>query len=152
MKDGKKVKINVIKGNNDNIVKGEEVNIAEDAVEVPIQFISKPPVFPGCEENKDTKAMKDCLSHKIQKFVARNFNTNIAHDLGLAGKNVKIITMFTIGKNGKVTHIKARSKYPALADEAKRVIASLPQMKPGQQKDKAVAVTYTLPIIFKVEK
>ena len=152
MKDGKKVKINVIKGKNGNIVKGDEVNIAADEVEVAFQFINNPPVFPGCEENKDTKAMKDCFSKHVQKFVGKEFNTDLAKKLGLDGVSVRIMTMFTIDKDGKVTHIKARSKYPALADEAKRVIASLPQMKPGKQKDKTVAVTYTLPIIFKIEE
>jgi len=152
LKDGKKIEINVIKEKTDNKVEGEDVNMPDDKVEVPFQFINQPPVFPGCEENKDTKVMKNCFSKKIQEFVARNFNTEIARNLGLPGKKAKIITMFTIGKDGKVTHIKARSKYPVLEVEAKRIIASLPQMKPGQQKGKAVAVTYTLPIIFRVEE
>ena len=59
--------------------------------------------------------------------------------------------MFTFDKNGQVTNIKARSKYKALEKEAKRVIALLPKVTPGKQKGKTVKVTYTLPIIFKVE-
>ena len=144
LKDGKKVEVKV--------VDIDEQDLPDDEVEVAFQFINNPPVFPGCEENKDAKAMKDCFSKHIQKFVGKEFDTQIAEKLGLAGEKIRIMTMFTIGKDGKVTHIKARSKYHSLADEAKRVIAKLPQMKPGKQKDKAVAVTYTLPIVFKIEE
>ncbi len=124
--------------------------VEETDVEVPFQFIQNPPIYPGCEGKKG-KALKDCMSKKIQKFIGRYFNTDIASDLGLSGERVKILTQFTIGKNGRVTNIKARSKYKDLEKEAKRVIAKLPQMKPGQQRNRPVKVTYTLPIIFKVE-
>ena len=126
----------------------EEVD--EPDVEVAFQFIQNPPIYPGCEGKKG-KSLKDCMSKKIQKFVGRNFNTDIASDLGLSGERVKILTMFTIGKDGKVINIRARSKYKDLEKEAKRVISKLPKMKPGQQRNRPVKVTYTLPIIFKVE-
>ncbi len=124
--------------------------VEETDVEVPFQFIQNPPIYPGCEGKKG-KALKDCMSKKIQKFIGRYFNTDIASDLGLSGERVKILTQFTIGKNGRVINIKARSKYKDLEKEAKRVIAKLPKMKPGQQRNRPVKVTYTLPIIFKVE-
>jgi len=129
----------------------ETEEVEETDVEVAFQFIQNPPIYPGCEGKKG-KALKDCMSKKIQQFVGRKFNTEIASDLGLSGERVKILTMFTIGKDGKVTNIRARSKYPDLAKEAKRVIAKLPKMKPGQQRNRPVKVTYTLPIIFKVEE
>jgi len=128
----------------------ETEEVEEVDVEVAFQFIQNPPIYPGCEGKKG-KALKDCMSKKIQRFVSNNFNTDIASDLGLSGEKVKILTMFTIDKNGKVTNIRARSKYKDLEKEAKRVIAKLPRMKPGQQRNRPVKVTYTLPIIFKVE-
>jgi len=135
----------------ENPVKTEIVTDKGADAEVAFQFIQNPPVYPGCE-GKTGKELKDCMSKEIQKFVANNFNTNLASDLKLNGERIKILTMFTIDKSGKVTKIKARSKYPELADEAKRVIILLPQMKPGEQQGKPVNVTYTLPIIFKVEE
>jgi len=124
--------------------------VEETDIEVAFQFIQNPPIYPGCEGKKG-KALKDCMSKKIQKFVGKNFNTDIASDLGLSGERVKILTQFTIGKDGRVINIKARSKYKDLEKEAKRVIAKLPKMQPGQQRNRPVKVTYTLPIIFKVE-
>ncbi len=130
-------------------IQTEEVD--EPDVEIAFQFIQNPPIYPGCEGKKG-KALKDCMSKKIQRFVNRNFNTDIASDLGLSGERVKILTQFTIGKDGRVINIKARSKYKDLEKEAKRVIAKLPKMKPGQQRNRPVKVTYTLPIIFQVEE
>ena len=129
-------------------IKVDEANDADD-VEVAFQFIKTPPVFPGCENAKDKKA---CMSKKIQEFVGNNFNTALAEELKLEGEKVKIMTMFTIDKTGKVSKIKARAKYKPMEEEAKRVIGLLPKMKPGIQKDKPVKVTYTLPIVFKVEE
>ncbi len=141
LKNGKKIQVKVV---------DDEDITNDDDVEVAFQFMKNPPVYPGCE-SKTGQELKDCMSHKIQKFVMRHFNTEVAKTLGLKGERVKILTMFTIGKDGKVGKIKARSKYRSLEKEAKRVIAMLPQMKPGTQIEKPVAATYTLPIIFKVE-
>ena len=140
-KNGKEIQIRVIDKND---------TLDDDDVEVAFQFMKNPPVYPGCE-GKNGKALKDCMSQKIQKFVVRHFNTGLADSLNLNGQKVKILTMFTIGKDGKVTKVKARSKYPVFEKEAKRVIATLPQMQPGTQAGKPVAAVYTLPIIFKVE-
>ena len=123
----------------------------EEDIEVAFQFIQNPPVYPGCEGKKGAKAIKDCMSKKVQAFVGNNFDKEIASDMGISGR-VKIITQFTIDKNGRVTNIKARSKYKELAKEAKRVILKLPKVKPGQQRNRNVKVTYTLPIIFKIEE
>ncbi len=129
----------------------ETQEVEEPDVEVAFQFIQNPPIYPGCEGKKGGK-LKDCMSKKIQKFIGRYFNTGIASDLGLSGETVRILTQFTIGKDGKVTKIRARSKYKDLEKEAKRVLSKLPKMKPGQQRNRPVKVRYTLPIIFKVEE
>ncbi len=157
VEDEEDVKEDIIQSNEtddkEEIQEVEEIvteEVEEPDVEVAFQFIQNPPIYPGCEGKKGQK-LKECMSKKINKFVNRNFNTGIASDLGLSGERVKILTQFTIDKNGNVTNIKARSKYKDLEKEAKRVIAKLPKMKPGQQRNRPVKVTYTLPIIFKVE-
>jgi len=118
--------------------------------EVPFQKIDTPPVYKGCESLQGDEA-KDCFSKKIREFVAKNFNKDLADSLELKGERVKIMTMFTFDKQGKVTKIRTRSKYKELEKEAKRVIALLPQVEPGKVDGKPVKVTYTMPIIFKVE-
>jgi protein TonB len=134
------------------IVEVEEIEIEaveEEDVEVPFAVIENVPVFPGCEKGSNAKK-KACMSQKIAKFVNRKFNTDLAGDLGLSGRQ-RINVIFKIDKTGNITGIRARAPHPGLEKEAKRVIGLLPQMKPGKQRGKAVTVPYSLPIIFQVQ-
>ena len=112
-------------------------------------LVEKVPVFPGCEKYTSNDKRRQCMSSKINKFINRKFNTNIASELGLAGEQ-KIDVRFTIDKLGNVKNVEARAPHPKLEREAKRVINKMPKMEPGKQKDKEVEVIYTVPIIFKV--
>ncbi len=126
----------------------EEVEEDEKPQTVRFRFIENPPIYPGCENLKGNEAKK-CMSKNVQSFIAKKLNTSIASNMGIAGK-IKIMTRFTINKEGQIEDIRVRSKYKAFVDEAKRVIKQLPQMKPGMQRGKPIKVTYTLPIIFQV--
>ncbi len=123
--------------------------IDEPEVTVNCIFVERVPTFPGCKGNNEQ--LKKCLNEKIGRFVSKHFNAGIAEDLGLSGERVRILTMFTIDKNGQITDIKTRSKYQDLEKEARRVIKKLPKMQPGKQRGRAVNVTYTLPMVFNVE-
>ncbi len=133
------------------IVEVEEIEVeaVEEDVEVPFAVIENVPVFPGCEKGSNAKK-KQCMSEKIAKFVNRKFNTELAGDLGLSGRQ-RINVIFKIDKTGNITGVRARAPHPGLEKEAKRVINLLPQMKPGKQRGKAVTVPYSLPIIFQVQ-
>src|SRR5690606_36281335 len=93
---------------------------------------------------------KKCMSDKIQQFVSKNFNTELASELGLSGVQ-KIIVLFKIDKNGNIVNVQSRAPHPGLEKESKRVIGKLPQMQPGKQRGKAVIVPYSLPITFRVQ-
>jgi len=127
-----------------------EVEEVEEDIEVPFAVIENVPIFPGCEKEKGNNAKKQCMSDKIAKFVNRKFNTELAGDLGLEGKQ-RISVIFKIDKNGNITNVRARAPHPGLEKEAKRVIGLLPKMQPGKQRGKAVTVPYSLPILFKVQ-
>merc|ERR1712108_100530 len=60
--------------------------MGEEDIEVPFAVIENVPIFPGCENEKGNNAKKQCMSDKIAKFVNRKFNTELAADLGLSGK------------------------------------------------------------------
>jgi len=135
----------------EEIVEVEEVEVeeVEEDIEVPFAVIENVPVFPGCEKgNNDAK--KKCMSEKIQKFVVKKFNTDLAGDLGLTGRQ-RINVVFKIDKAGNVVGVRSRAPHPRLEKEAARVINLLPKMKPGKQRGKAVIVPYSLPIIFQVQ-
>jgi len=136
----------------EEIVEVEEVEVeeVEEDVDVPFSVIENVPVFPGCERKKNNADRKKCMSEKITKFVNKKFNTDLAADLGLTGRQ-KILVMFKIDKHGDIVGVRARAPHPALKKEAERVIKALPKFQPGKQRGKAVNVPYSLPIIFQVE-
>ena len=130
-------------------VEAVEVEEVEEDIEVPFAVIENVPVFPGCEKG-DNNAKKACMSEKIAAFVNKKFNTELASDLGLSGRQ-RINVIFKIDKTGSITGVRARAPHPGLEKEAARVINLLPKMKPGKQRGKAVTVPYSLPIIFQVQ-
>mgnify|MGYP000870963925 FL=1 len=135
----------------DEEIEVEEIEVEEvyEDVEVPFSVIENVPEYPGCEKGSNTEKRK-CMSAKIAKFVQRKFNTDLAGDLGLTGKQ-RINVIFKIDKNGNVTGVRSRAPHPRLEKEAARVINLLPKMKPGRQRGKAVIVPYSLPITFQVQ-
>ncbi|MBD0833478.1 energy transducer TonB [Aestuariibaculum sediminum] len=135
------------------IVEVAEVEVAdavEEDIEVPFAVIENVPVFPGCEKEKTNIDKKNCMSKKISQFVNKKFNTDLAGDLGLSGRQ-RINVIFKIDKTGNITGIRARAPHPGLEKEAARVINLLPKMQPGKQRGKPVTVPYSLPIIFQVQ-
>ena len=135
----------------DEEIEIEEIEIEEVAedVEVPFAVIENVPEYPGCERGSNAEKRK-CMSDKIAKFVQRKFNTDLAGDLGLSGRQ-RISVFFKIDKNGNVTGVRSRAPHPRLEKEAARVINMLPKMKPGKQRGKPVIVPYSLPITFQVQ-
>ena len=136
----------------EEIVEVEEIEVEEviEDVEVPFAVIENVPEYPGCERGSNSQKRK-CMSEKIAKFVQRKFNTDLAGDLGLSGRQ-RISVMFKIDKSGRVTGVRSRAPHPSLEKEAERVIKMLPRMKPGRQRGKAVIVPYSLPITFQVQE
>ena len=63
----------------------------------------------------------------------------------------RVILQFTVLKDGSVGNVKVlRSVDAALDKEAVRVVSSSPKWEPGRQRDRAVNVTYTFPVIFQL--
>lgn len=128
----------------------QEVEEVEEVVEdVPFAIIEEVPVFPGCSGTKAQK--KACLNKKLQKHIQRNFNAELANELGLSPGKKRIYVQFKIDKDGSITNVAARAPHPRLKKEAERVARKIPKMKPGRQRGRAVRVGYTLPITFNVE-
>jgi protein TonB len=126
-------------------------------LEIPISVVEIKPIFPGCE-NAINKAQ--CMQEKIDKIINRKFNTEVAEDYNLKGKQT-IYVSFKIDQHGFVTQIaplvrgKNASKMSpnaknALELEAKRAVAALPKFIPGIQDKKPVIVPYVVPITFVV--
>ncbi|WP_034061166.1 energy transducer TonB [Lacinutrix jangbogonensis] len=115
-----------------------------------IMAVQKVPIFPGCEKETTNNGRRKCLSSKLTKLVRRKFDTDVAIDLGLTGKQ-KIVVSFKINKLGEVEIIETRANHKALKIEANRVIGKIPTMEPGKNNDRPVEVSYMLPIQFNIQ-
>ncbi len=124
------------------------VEVKQSYKDVPFSIIEEVPVFPGCIGTRKEKS--DCLNRSLKKHVINNFNVNLAGKLGLTPGKKKIWIIFRIDEKGFVTDVSARAPHPKLKEEAIRVVNTIPRMKPGKQKGKAVGMKYTLPIIFNI--
>lgn len=92
------------------------------------------PQFPGGHV-----ALLEYLSKNI-KFPKSKENEDV---------KVRVVTTFTVEKDGSITHAKiVRSQGEAFDNEALRVINGMPKWIPGMQNGKAVSVKYLLPITF----
>ncbi len=138
---------------NDKILEIEEIAeevVEEEIVNVPFAVIEDVPVYPGCESANNNEARKECMSKKIEEFVKKNFDTELASELGLEGRQ-RIFVTFKINKNGNVVDVRARAPHIKLEEEAVKIVKSLPHMTPGEQRGVPVGVLYGLPIVFQVE-
>ena len=118
--------------------------------EVPFSEIDQAPIFPGSEESNTEASSKKIFSQSLSKHINDNFNTNIAKEQNLRGKQ-KMYIMFKVDINGKVKDIKVRAPHIAVKEEAIRVMEILPKMKPAIHNNENVAMAFSIPVIFNVE-
>ena len=130
------------------VIKEPETFNIEDAV--PFVSLQNAPVFKGCE-NLSKEENKACFDKKIKQFVQRNFDLELANELGLHSGNHRIQTQFIINQEGNIIDVKIRAPHKKLEKETQRIIKKLPKFKPGKQNNRTVKVRYLLPITFKIE-
>ena len=105
---------------------------------VPYQEIEVKPTFNGSDANAFSEWVNAHLTYpEVSKA---------------AGEQGRVTLQFTVGSDGAVRDVKVlRSASEALDAEAVRVISSSPDWEPGKRDGKAVAVTYTFPVVFKLK-
>ncbi|MCO5723936.1 energy transducer TonB [Robiginitalea marina] len=124
-----------------------DVEEAEEDIHVPFAVIEEVPVFPGCE-GLSAAETRECFNQKIQEHIQKHFSyPKTAEELGIQGR---VFVQFVIGRDGHVNQIKTRGPDHLLEQEARRIIASLPPMTPGKQRNRTVSVPYSIPINFKL--
>ena len=116
------------------------VEVEEEVVEeeaIPFQLVEEKPSFQGGDANQFSKWVNQRLEYP-----------EIAKENGVQGR---VTLQFTVEKDGSVTKVKVlRGVDPSLDKEAVRVVSMSPKWKPGKQRDRAVPVTYTFPVIFQL--
>ena len=113
----------------------EEEEVEEEAI--PFQLVEQKPSFNGGDANEFSKWVNSRLVYP-----------EIAKENGVQGR---VTLQFTVEADGRVTNVRVlRGVDESLDKEAVRVVSSSPKWKPGKQRDRAVKVTYTFPVIFQL--
>ena len=113
----------------------EEEVVEEEAI--PFQLVETKPGFMGGDANAFSKWVNERLQYP-----------EIAKENGIQGR---VLLQFVVGADGSVSNVKVvRGVDPSLDKEAVRVVQSSPKWSPGKQRDRAVKVTYTFPVIFQL--
>ena len=132
----------------DAIVSVDDVEVGEEEEEISVPFaiIEHVPVFPGCEDLQTEAEKKACFNQKVQEHIQQEFNyPKTALEMGISGR---VFLQFEIGTDGRVSNIRKRGPDRLLEEEAVRIIAALPKMKPGMQRGHPTKVGYSIPINF----
>lgn len=116
------------------------VEVIDEVVEeetLPFILVEDKPKFKGGDANAFSKWVNERLVYP-----------QICIENGVSGR---VTLSFTIKADGTLADAKVlRGVDPALDKEALRVVNSSPKWTPGKQRDRAVAVTYTFPVIFQL--
>ena len=116
----------------------EEV-IEEEVEDDPIPFVmvEQKPTFNGGDANGFAKWVNSRLVYP-----------EAAKENGVEGR---VVLQFTIGKDGRLQDVKVlNTPDESLAQEAVRIVSSSPKWEPGRQRDRAVKVSYTFPVIYRL--
>lgn len=115
--------------------------VKEEVVEeeaIPFQLVEEKPSFNGGDANEFSKWVNSKLQYP-----------EIAKENGVQGR---VTLQFTVNPDGSVSNVKVlRGVDSSLDKEAVRVVSMSPKWKPGKQRDRAVKVTYTFPVIFQLK-
>lgn len=115
-------------------------DVVEEEVEddpIPFVTVEQKPTFNGGDANGFAKWVNSRLVYP-----------EVAKENGVEGR---VTLQFTIGKDGKLQDVKVlNSPDESLAQEAVRVVSSSPKWEPGRQRDRAVKVSYTFPVIYRL--
>ena len=142
----------------DNDVETAEVEIVSEDNQNKVQDIVKVPIAP-IEEDPDlvtvfrvVEKMPEFPGGTVELMKYLNSNVKypiIAQENGIQGR---VIVQFTVRRDGSIDDIEVvRSADPNLDKEAIRVIKSMPNWTPGEQRGKKVNCKFTVPVVFKLQ-
>ncbi len=110
----------------------------EDVVEQEVfTIVEEMPSYPGGEA-------------KMYEYLGKNIKyPQIARESGIQGR---VFVNYVVEPDGSVSNVKVlRGIGGGCDEEAMRVVKAMPKWKPGKQRGKAVRVSYTLPVVFKLQ-
>lgn len=143
-----RVQISIETVNNGNT---EGVDIAEIRREQR-QIINQPPQEPNkVHEHVEVMPQFPGGNVELMRYLSANIKyPTIAAENGIEGR---VVLKFVVGKDGGISNIQVvRALDPSCDKEAVRVVKGMPKWIPGMQNGHPVAVYFTLPVLFKLQR
>ena len=112
--------------------------VEEEVVEAEVfTIVEQMPSFPGGDA-------------KMYEYLGKNIKyPQIARETGIQGR---VFVNFVVEPDGSVSNVKVlRGIGGGCDEEAMRVVKAMPKWSPGKQRGKTVRVSYTLPVVFKLQ-
>ena len=149
----------------------DEIEIVDDdvAVDLDFQSLDDTDVPVDIQEYKHQEVVQEEVEDEVLEFIrveekpkfqggdanefakwvnSRLVYPEIAKENGVEGR---VTLRFTIDRDGRVQDVQVlASPDESLAREAVRVVSSSPKWEPGRQRDRAVKVSYTFPVIYRL--
>ncbi|MBK5214792.1 MAG: FHA domain-containing protein [Flavobacteriaceae bacterium] len=136
----------------------EEKNIVEEEPDTPsfqvrkivsLESADQAPIYPGCE-GKGNVPLLICTRDKIYDFINDRSKYNAIERSNTKMGQQRIVVNFNIERDGSISNIRVRTPMEVVKMEVEKVIASLPRMKPGYDKDELVIIKCSFTFILNI--
>ncbi len=142
----------------DNDVETAEVEIVSEDDQKTVQEMLRVPIAPPVEDPEENVVF--VVVEKMPEFpggvteLMKYLNNNVKYPIIAQENSIqgRVVVRFTVRRDGSIDDIEVvRSADPNLDKEAVRVIKSMPNWKPGEQRGKKVNCKFTVPVVFKLQ-
>ena len=108
-----------------------------------VTYNETPPMFPNCE-NINIESQQRCFDDHVVQLIFNNFKTpqNVLDD----NYKGEMVVLFEVDTTGQFKVIYVDARYIGLKEEAKRVFAEFPKIKPGTYNGNPTFKQYSIPI------
>lgn len=139
---------NVFGQNTTEIVPAKDHAYEYEQEGIPLAVIEEVPIFEECKTIPIEKH-RDCFHEMMSKFIQKNFYyPEEALENKIQGR---VFIRFVIEKDGSIKILTVRGPHKLLEEAAINMFKKMPKLIPGKQRGKTVRVSYSVPIIFKLQ-
>jgi len=115
---------------------------------IAFELVHNAPQHPDCADTKDDPQGRHCLTKTLVEKIGADFNKPLLFSTPNGQR--RIIITILIDENGKILFSSTNSEDTVFDKEIKRIIATIPQLNPGQHMRKPARVRLRLPMTFVV--
>ena len=116
--------------------------LAEELADTPV-------IYPGCSGSAEE--IRTCNKESFIAFIKEEFNKKLASNLNMEEGDYEIKSIIHIDESGKISTVKVAAPHKSLEEEMVRVIGKAPMVVPATEAGEAVAISFLLPVKFKVQ-